>query len=254
MPRVAILSALPEELDQIARSSRLTDRSQVGGVEFISGELEGHPVVLALSGMGKVNAAFAATVMLDRYECQAVIFSGVAGSLSPELEVGDVLVGGRLVQHDYGAMVDGEFWPAEPGRLPAPGATSRHEGYALPAALAGDLDALMSVVWLPAVGLGKNRRRPKACLGTILTGDIFLSCGKTRQALRDLHGGDAVEMEGAAVAQVAAKFGVPCIAIRTISDAASADSYTDFEALVHVAAANSAAMTRAIVPLVARHA
>lgn len=252
MSRVAILSALPEELDQIARAARLADRRQIGGVEFISGELEGHAVVLALSGVGKVNAAFAATIMLDRFACEAVIFSGVAGSLNPDLAVGDLLVADRLVQHDYGAMVDGEFWPSEPGRFPAPGATARHEGYALPPALARELAALIAGVRLPACGPWNDHRPPTARLGAILTGDMFLSCGKTRQALRAIHGGDAIEMEGAAVAQVAAKFGVPCVAIRTISDAASADSFTDFEALVHVAAANSAAMTRAIIPVVAR--
>ena len=72
-------------------------------------------------------------------------------------------------------------------------------------------------------------------------------------ALRALHEGDAIEMEGAAVAQVAAKFDAPCVAIRTISDAASEDSHTSFAELVHVVAANSAVLTRRLLPIVARH-
>lgn len=243
MRPVAVLTAISQEFEAIAALCRISATTDVGGATFAAAELGGREIVLAQCGIGKVNAAFAATVLLDRFACFGVVFSGVAGSLNPDLHVGDVLVARRLVQHDYGTMASGEFWPAEPGEIPYATPKARHEGYALTPDLETRLAEAVKGVTLAGVGGRAARLR----FGAVLTGDTFLTCGRTRGELQALHMGDAVEMEGAAVAQVAARFGVPCVVVRTISDEASDGSHLDFNQFAALAAANSAALAPAVV-------
>jgi adenosylhomocysteine nucleosidase len=251
MSPIAVLTAVPQEFAAIAARARIGDERTVGDTRFASADLEGVPVVLAQCGIGKVNAAFAATVLLDRLGCGAVVFCGVAGSLNPQLHVGDVLIADRLVQHDYGALAERAFWPTEPGRIPVAEAQARHMGYAAPAALLQRLEQLAQAARLPPVRIAGVERRPNIRFGAVLTGDTFLNCAYTRSELQALHEGDAIEMEGAAVAQVAAKFGAPCVVIRTISDEASGGSHLAFAEFAALAAANSAALTPAVVRILA---
>jgi adenosylhomocysteine nucleosidase len=251
MPPIAILTAVPQEFEQIAAVAHVSGEAIVGDVAFVRAALGGVDVVLAQCGIGKVNAAFAATVMLDRLGCSAMVFCGVAGSLNPRLQVGDVVIARRLVQHDYGVLADQAFWPGEPGQIPVARAEARHPGYALPPALERGLVEATAGVVLPEIRIGGTARRPVLIFGAVLTGDTFLNCAHTRAGLQALHQGDAIEMEGAAVAQVAAKFSAPCVVIRTVSDDASGGSHLDFAAFATMAAANSAALTPAVVGAIA---
>jgi adenosylhomocysteine nucleosidase len=129
----------------------------------------------------------------------------------------------------------------------------RGYGYDLPAPLAADLRGALAGLELPAfsaAATGGAARRPRIVFGTVLTGDSLVNCVATRESLHARFGGQAVEMEGAAVAQVAERFAVPCVVVRALSDLAGADTTgMDFTAFVSEAAGVAAAVVRRIVPV-----
>ena len=124
---MCVLCALPEEL-RLFRTEVADARVEVhGGVEVILGTLDGIAVALAETGLGKVNAAATATLLCDRYACDRILLSGVAGALDPSLAIGDVVVGTRIIQHDYGRLTDDGLIAYRPGEMPFPGG-SDHVG------------------------------------------------------------------------------------------------------------------------------
>lgn len=247
---IGLIAAIPAELAQLGPAFRVERREEVAGLAFLAGTLEGRAVVAVEAGIGKVNGAVVATLLLDRFGCRALVFTGVAGGLDPALSVGDVVIGTRLVAHDYGAVVDGAIRVYQPGAIPLPGHREDH-GYALPPALEERLRQALGGLDLPpmsAEATGGTPRRPAIRFGTILTGDVFLNCAATRRRLFAAHGGAAVEMEGAAVAQVAERFGRPWVVVRALSDLAGEDSHISFGAFLHEAAAIAATILRRILP------
>ena len=249
---IGILAAVPQEL--AALEPHLSDRREeaAAGIRFRTGALDGVPVVAAECGIGKVNAAMLATLMADRFACRALIFSGVAGSLDEAVRVGDVVIAEKLICHDYGALVEGDMVVYQPGVPPLPDMPREH-GYALPEGLLAPIRArleALSLPPLPASIAGGQARRPAIHIGTVLTGDQFVNCGETRRRLRRAFDAIAVEMEGAAVAQIGQAFGCPAIVVRAMSDLAGEDSHMDFGQFLEAAADQAAATVRALVPAV----
>jgi adenosylhomocysteine nucleosidase len=117
---IAVLTAIPEEIAAFGAHLVETGRETVAGISIHHGTLDGRAVVLAESGIGKVNGALAATVLFDRFRCGGIIFSGVAGGLDPDLAVGDLVIATEVIQHDYGAMVQGALEVYRAGALPFP--------------------------------------------------------------------------------------------------------------------------------------
>ncbi len=248
---IGLISAIPEELAHFGAHFVEECARDVAGLTFRSGELDGNPVVAVEAGIGKVNAALVATLLLHEFGCRALVFSGVAGGLDPALGVGDVVVADRLVAHDYGALIDGDIKPYQPGVPPLPGFAEDY-GYALQDELAQRLKTALAGVGLPAISAaatGGTARAPILVFGTVLTGDTFLNCAKTRERLHLRFAGLAVEMEGAAVAQVAERFGAPVVVVRALSDLAGSDSHMDFPAFLHETAGQAAMIVRRIVPV-----
>lgn len=223
---IAILTAIPEEIAAFGEHLERTGEESVAGIRIHLGALDGRRVVLAESGVGKVNGALAASVLLDRFRCGGLIFSGVAGGLDPALAVGDLVVATDVIQHDYGAWVDGELEVYRAGTLPFPEFRGDLGLKADPAVIAG-----------ASIALADEER---VNFGTILTGDSYLGCGVTREKLYSRFGAKAIDMESGAVAQVAAAFGVPWLVIRALSDLAGEDSRRDFNQFVAEAARSAA--------------
>ena len=223
----AILSALAEE--QHGLIERLHQPCQVrhAGRDFWLGNLHGQPVVLALSKMGKVAAATTATALIERFGVRRMLFTGVAGGLGCGVNVGDVVVGRSFVQHDL------DVSPLFPRyEVPLYGKARFDVDAALTAAL---FDASQMALADPKVQSAYPDA--KVHTGLIASGDRFVSGAAESSALREAllasgHDVLAVEMEGAAVAQVCHDYEIPFAVVRTISDRADDTAHVDFPSFI----------------------
>lgn len=243
---LGVVGALREELDDVLRLMADAHREQTAGREFHVGHLHGVPVVCTLSRVGKVAAAHTAALLIERFACTSIVFTGVAGGLADGVQVGDIVVGTQFIQHDLDAR---PIFPRY--EVPLTGLTRFAADPRLTQRLlaaARDVAARSaSVVGAEAAG-AFALHAPAVHSGLIASGDRFVSSDAESQALRtDLPGALAVEMEGAAFAQVCHDHGVPFAAVRTISDRADDAAHIDFLAFVRaVASRYSAALIDAL--------
>jgi adenosylhomocysteine nucleosidase len=246
---IGIICALHEELIHLRADLDDERAEKRAGLRFLRGRLDGREVVLVESGMGKVNAAMVATQLACRFDARALVLAGVAGGLDPALDVGDVIVADRTVQHDAGMVTDGVATVYQPGHLPFLRPSGRL-GYELPPPLRDAVGALLEGLALPALSTraGGSGREQRVVMGTVLTGDRYVGCEETRTLLHGDLGGLAVEMEGAAVAQVAESHDLPWLVIRALSDLAGREASFDFAAFADEAAAVSATVLRRLLP------
>ena len=249
MSRIAIVSAMHPELAAVLAWLPQKQKQTVAGREFVLGRWHGHEVVAVLSRIGKVAAATTATVLIERFDVDQVLFTGVAGGVAPNAQVGDVVVASAFVQHDMDAS---PLFPIY--EVPLYGRSHFATDAVLTAQLARAATAALAQGVLDAADLadladmgmdkGQFNRTAQVHQGLILSGDRFVSTRLESQRLQQaLPAALAVEMEGAAVAQVCADYGVPFAAMRTISDRADDDAHADFVKFVErVASRYSAAI------------
>ena len=178
------------------------------------------------------------------------MFSGVAGGLDPALNIGDIVVADRAVQHDAGVIEADGLQLYQAGHVPFINPTE-NLGYRVDPELDARVRDRLDGFPLPPVSraAGGADRPPRIAHGAVLTGDQFLHDEPTRERLHAELGGCAVDMEGAAVAQVCEAFGAPWLLIRALSDLAGRDSRFDFAAFVDEVAASSAAILRHLLPV-----
>jgi adenosylhomocysteine nucleosidase len=233
---LGILCALPQERELLLAALRDPESLPGSGLDAWVGHLDGRPVAIATSGVGKVNAAITATLLVERLGCRALVLSGVAGGLSADLDVGDLVIADRLIDVDHGRLTDAGRVAYQPGRLPLPGAVP-DPGYRLPVETADSARATIA-----ATGVS-------ATVGTILSGDAFLASARVRDELVARWSAVAIEMEGAAICGVAERFGIPWLIVRALSDRAGEESVRDFATFVGDAAAASARLVRTLLPV-----
>ena len=215
--RIAVVSAMREELHALHADLDEPRIERVAGREFHLGTLHGHAALLVLSGIGKVAAATTTALLLDRFEVEAILFTGVAGGLATGVAVGDVVVADRLLQHDMDASPIFPRW-----QVPLTGISH----FATDAAWSERLARAAS-----ACGHAVHR-------GLVVSGDRFVCTDAESAALRRaLPAALAVEMEGAAVAQVCANFERPFGVVRTVSDSADDAARVDFPRFIAEVAA-----------------
>lgn len=226
---LAIVSAMHEELAAVLALMPDEQKQTVAGREFWLGHLHGVPVVAVLSRIGKVAAATTATVLIERFGVRRIVFTGVAGGLAPQVQVGHIVVADSFLQHDLDAS---PIFPRY--EVPLLGISR----FPTDAGLSDTLAAAARQA-LPATRLHR---------GLVVSGDRFVSTSAESDALQlALPEALAVEMEGAAFAQVCRDYDVPFAAVRTVSDRADDAAHGDFTQFVQeVASSHSAAIVAAL--------
>ncbi|MFT4266004.1 MAG: 5'-methylthioadenosine/adenosylhomocysteine nucleosidase [Xenophilus sp.] len=228
---IAIVGAMQEELAALLAAMPDERPVRAAGRAFWLGHLEGQPVVAVLSRIGKVAAATTAAVLLERFGARAVLFTGVAGGLAPQVRVGDVVIATDLLQHDMDAS---PLFPRH--EVPLYGRSRFAADAMLADALAAaagealrDPGALTGARAVADFGLAA----PRVHRGLVVSGDRFVATAVESERLRAaLPEALAVEMEGAAMAQVCHDYGVPFAAVRTVSDRADDAAHADFSRFV----------------------
>jgi adenosylhomocysteine nucleosidase len=225
MALMALLSALADEQRGFLANLETPVCVERAGRKFWQGRLFGQPVVLALSRIGKVAAATTATALIEHFGVDSVVFTGVAGGVGPGVAVGDVVVAHQFLQHDMDAS---PLFPRY--ELPLYGQASFACDAALTARLQKAVNRTFSQWSHGHVGVLLHT-------GLIVSGDQFVSSQEASLALvAALQCSGylplAVEMEGAAVAQVCHDYQVPFAAFRTISDRADDAAHLDFSHFV----------------------
>jgi adenosylhomocysteine nucleosidase len=249
--KIALMSAMQEELAAVLHA--LPDKRCVhhAGREFWLGHWHGFEVVAVLARIGKVAAATTATALIERFGAQAIVFTGVAGGLGEGMRIGDVVIGSQFVQHDMDAS---PIFPAL--EVPLYGRSHFEADATWTAALH---QAAQAVLAQPHAHLSAQAidnfalHSAQVHQGLIASGDRFVSTAAESTTLRQrLPQALAVEMEGAAVAQVCYDYQTPFAAVRTISDRADDNAHIDFPRFIQdVASHYSLAVVERALRLVA---
>jgi len=226
---------------------RLQDSREVvvRGYVFRAGTLNGRQVVVGRSGAGKVNASIVATLIINHFNPTAVLFSGTAGAVDPDLRPGDVVIGSTVTQHDVGLQT--------PNGIRRRGTRNAVTGQLDPLLVPAP-EALMALarqsaqgLTLPPVKTPDGDHVPRIVEGVIVTGDVFLSDAVRREEIRSALGATAIEMEGAAVVQACRQFKVSCLVVRSITDRADTQASSNYDQFIAAASENAAALVAAII-------
>ena len=217
---IGIICALEKEAEKLKENMTQSKTEQVGRLVFTSGMLMGQRVVIGMAGIGKVNAAMCAQAMIMRYAPSLIINSGVAGSLSAQLDIGDIAVGTGVVQHDFDTTAVGD----------PPAFFSELNGDTFPC----DSDVAQGIL------RAAEAEGVHAVLAKIASGDQFISDASAKARIVDLFDAQACEMEAGAIAHVCYNNGVKCAVIRAISDSTDGEHEMEYYKFMPIAADNSA--------------
>jgi adenosylhomocysteine nucleosidase len=226
---VGIIGALAEEVARIVEHLDGATTTEAVGRRFHHGEIGGRRVTVVESRIGKVAAAVTATTLIRDFDVEAIVFTGVAGALADDLAIGDVVVADALVQHDLAGPPDmfarGEIPVLGVRAIPTDARLRDAARTAAAAFLDGGLDEVVTVERLRELGI----ERPAVHVGPIATGDEFVHGAMKALVVERAPEAIAVDMEGAAVAQVCLEHGgVPLCVVRAISDLAAGTASVDF--------------------------
>lgn len=221
--KVAIIGAMEEEVEILRNSIEGLETVTIANCDFMTGTVGKHDVILVKSGIGKVNAAVATTILLERFAPDVVLNTGSAGGFKADLAVGTVVISSEVRHHD----VDVTIFNYEHGQVPG-----------MPAAFPAD-QKLMELAKEAVEEIGEHTYS----YGLIASSDTFMSNPEHVERVKQLFPTMiAAEMEAAAVAQVCYQFNVPFVVIRALSDIAGQDASISFEEFLPIAARHSSAI------------
>lgn len=218
--KIGIIGAMAEEVLLIEQDLQQSTKIVHAGMSFYEGLLFDVPIVLCKSGVGKVNAAACTQILVDRFGVDCILFTGVAGALDPELNIGDIVISIDCIQHD----IDVRALGFELGVIP----------YAETSIFTADPELVER-----AFQASKQLFGSRVLKGRVLSGDQFIA---DRNKVKQLHlelSGVCTEMEGAAVAQVCQMNQVPFVVIRSMSDKADGSAHINFSEFTQLASENS---------------
>mgnify|MGYP003962451917 CR=1 FL=1 len=217
--KLGIIGAMVEEITPLLEAVGEYKESKIANNTFYEASFCGHNLVIVYSKIGKVNSTLTATMLIEKFGVEKVIFSGVAGGINDSLKIGDLIVANKLCQHDLDITAFGHPNGFVPG---------------------GDVfvktDEKLKNIALDVA----NENNIKIIEGTIATGDQFVANETRKSFIENTFKADALEMEGASVAVVCDALNVPCLILRAISDTADMDAGFNFDEFLDSSAKNSA--------------
>ncbi len=241
----AIIGAVDKEV--VLLEKHLTEKSihKIQGLTFVLGKLRGRNVVLSKTGVGKVNAAMTVTLLIAYFKPEEVVFTGIAGAINPKLKLGDIVIANQTAQYDFGTLLPTgiQNWGMNNPINDKPNPVF----YKADSVLLLSADVAIAQIKLTKIKVGKVLKLPTIIHGTVVTGDMFIASSAKNKELREKYKADAVEMEGGAVAQVCWQNNVPCLIIRSLSDAADEKAKEHYDYFIDIAAQNSATLVMALV-------
>lgn len=219
MTKLAIMGAMEEEIEPLLAHFKNVNVVEFANNKYYEVNYNGLDIVIAYSKIGKVFASLTATTMIEKFGCNTLLFSGVAGAINPELKIGDLIIADKLCQHDLDITAFGHPNGFVPGGSVFVETSSELREVAKVVASENDL---------------------KVIEGTIATGDQFVHSLERKEFIESAFNADALEMEGASVAVICDALNVPFFVLRAISDSADGGADIDFDEFLKSSAVNSA--------------
>ena len=227
---IGIIGAMEEEVSILKREMEIKETVDYATMTFCKGVLCGKDVVIVRSGIGKVNAAACTQILVNKFDVDVLINTGVAGSLDATIDIGDIVISTDLVEHDMDVSALGD--PV--GQVP------RMDTFSFPA----DPELIEK-----AVAANKEANPElQTFTGRIVSWDQFISSKEVKEKLINVFQGRCAEMEGAAIAHVAYLNKVPCVIIRAISDKADNSAEMDYPSFEKRAIEQSVRLMKNLLP------
>jgi len=219
MNKLAIMGAMEEEIEPLLAHFENVNVVEFANNKYYEVSYNGLDIVIAYSKIGKVFASLTATTLIEKFGCDTLLFSGVAGGINPELKIGDLIIANKLCQHDLDITAFGHPHGYVPG---------------------GNIFVESSQILNDVAKKVAENNGLKVIEGTIATGDQFVHSSDRKNFIESTFKADALEMEGASVAVVCDALNVPFFILRAISDTADMDAGFDFDEFLKSSAKNSA--------------
>ncbi|TCT12279.1 adenosylhomocysteine nucleosidase [Natranaerovirga pectinivora] len=229
MKRLGIIGAMEEEIALLKEKIDISKTEEMAGMVFYTGTMRDNEIILVKSGIGKVNAAVCTQILIDKYNVEAIINTGVAGGIAADVNIGDIVISSDTMQHD----VDATGFGYKLGEIP------RME--------TSTFKADEKLIDLAKKASEKVNKNLKVFVERIVSGDQFISNVEKKNMILEVFNGYCTEMEGAAIAQVSYLNQVPFVVIRAISDKADDSAEINFNEFVLKAAEHSSNMIELIV-------
>ncbi|HIP52366.1 MAG TPA: 5'-methylthioadenosine/adenosylhomocysteine nucleosidase [Campylobacterales bacterium] len=208
MSKIAIMGAMPEEIEPLLEKLENINKVEYANNTYYEATYKGKDLVIAYSKIGKVFSSLTASTLLEKFACDKLLFSGVAGAINPALKIGDLIIADKLCQHDLDISIFGHDF-----------------GYVPEGAKFVETDKALREI---AKEVAKENNL-SLIEGTIATGDQFVASNERKGFISKNFQADAIEMEGASVAVVCDALKVPFFVLRAISDTANDDAGMDFD-------------------------